>query len=91
MLPYKLKKKGICDFYNDDKLFYPEFCDYSDWEVPYACPQPAGVYAYKGYAPSLKNWPITILNSGDYSAEATIEKDEVIYLRFRMYFSLINI
>lgn len=91
LMPFKLKKKEICDFYNEDKFFYDEMCKFSDWEIPFKCPQPAGIYAFKGYSPSLKNWPITILHTGEYAGEVNLEKDGVVYFTYRMYVSVINV
>ena len=52
---------------------------------------PAGTYEYRGYSPSLKNIPVSVLNSGDYAIETTVQKDGKIYYHFRIYASLINI
>lgn len=40
LMPYKLNKKGICDLHNDDKFFYPELWEVSDWKNPCPCPIP---------------------------------------------------
>lgn len=39
LLPYKVDKP-VCDFYNDDKFFYPELCKISDFPCPMPCPLP---------------------------------------------------
>lgn len=91
LMPYKLKKKAICDFYTEDTMFYAEMCQYSTWKVPFECPQPTGVYSYLGYSPSLKNWPVSIMHTGSYAGEVTVEKDGVAYFRYRMYVSVINV
>lgn len=51
-----------------------------------------GVYAYKGYTPSLKDVPISFLHTGDYKAEATFKsKDDVVYLKYAFFISIINL
>ena len=90
LMPFKVSKKGLCDLHDEDKLFYPELCKASDFKCPFKCPMPAGTYAYRGFTPSLKNTPVSIINSGDYATETTIEKDGKVYLSFRIYVSLIS-
>lgn len=41
LMPYKLPKKGWCDFHNDDTYIYPEVAAGSDWPLPMPCPLPA--------------------------------------------------
>lgn len=41
ILPYKVSKKGVCDFHNGDEYFYPEMSAVSDMPLPYPCPFPA--------------------------------------------------
>lgn len=90
-LPYKLPRKGICDFANDDKIFYPDIAQHSDHEVPFKCPQPIGVYALRGLSIQLDKLPDVIIHSGDYAGELVIQKDDIQYLRLRLYCSIIRI
>lgn len=41
LLPYKLAKKGVCDFVQDDTIFYPSFSAASTYPSPFPCPLPA--------------------------------------------------
>lgn len=40
LMPYKLPKKPNSEFYNDDKIFYPEIAAVSDLPFPYPNPLP---------------------------------------------------
>ena len=37
-LPYKLPKKPICDFVNEDSFFIPKTVNVSDITLPFSCP-----------------------------------------------------
>lgn len=41
LMPYRLPKKGICDFLKEDKYLYPELTEYSSFPLPAPCPYPA--------------------------------------------------
>lgn len=91
LMPYKLQNKGICDFFNDDNIFYPEYSAVSDFALPFPCPFKAGRYEIRGYAPTLKNMPTVMLTTGEYGAEVTYSKGELEYLKIRVYVAIINI
>jgi len=38
--PYRLQKKGICDFYNVDTFFYKDLVANSNYTFPCPCPMP---------------------------------------------------
>jgi hypothetical protein len=38
LLPYKLQPKKLCDFFNEDTIFFPELVKYSDVPKPFPCP-----------------------------------------------------
>lgn len=91
LMPYKLPIKGFCDFLIEDKLFYPELTEHSDFEAPFKCPMPAKTFAFREYSPSLKNAPLAAVHSGDYAVDIIIEKDQTVFLCFRIYGSVIKI
>lgn len=39
-MPYKIPEKNLCDFYNEDQYFYPQFAAATDYPLPYPCPLP---------------------------------------------------
>lgn len=91
LMPYKMANKGICDFFNDDSIFYPEYSAVSDFPVPFPCPFKAGRYEIRGYSPTLKNMPLVMMTTGEYGAEVTYAKDDNVYLKIRVYVAIINI
>jgi hypothetical protein len=38
LLPYKLKKSPLCDFYRDDTFFYEEMTKMISYPFPFVCP-----------------------------------------------------
>lgn len=91
LMPFRIPKMALCDFVSDEKLYYPELCEYSDFEDPFKCPLQAKAYAFRGYSPSLKNAPLSMVQSGDLAGEVTVEKEGTIYFRARVYFSIVRI
>lgn len=40
-MPYHLRKKGACDFHQEDSYYYEELVKSSTFPYPYPCPLPA--------------------------------------------------
>ena len=50
-MPYRLPEKGVCDFFNEDDIFYPELSQKSNFMKPVPCPPPAVSYFFLGNSP----------------------------------------
>ena len=90
-MPYKILTKKSCDFYQQEKIIYPELAQFSDLPFPYPCPFPQGVFSINGYAPSLQNIPLVLLQTGDYAGDVRYFKDKKMVFSFRGYASVIQI
>lgn len=91
LMPFKSPARNFCDFLNDDLFFYKSFSEVTDFPYPLACPLKAGVYEVRGYAPSLKNTPFTILQEGDYMGEASITKKGKTYWKAQLFVNVVYI
>jgi hypothetical protein len=92
-MPYNLPATPSCDFLNNDKNFYPEYSKVSNSPMPIPCPYPIMNYTIKpeGFMPSLKNFPLHLLETGDYMVEATWKKNDKEVAKYQIFGSLINL
>jgi hypothetical protein len=92
-MPYNVPPSGSCDFLNNDKNFYPEYSKASNSPMPIPCPYPIMNYTIKpeGFMPSLKNFPVYLLETGDYMVEAVWKKNGKELAKYQAFGSLINL
>jgi hypothetical protein len=90
-LPYRSPKKPLCEFYQSDIFFMQDFCEKSNLTYPVPCPIEAGTYSMNGYAPSLKNVPVSIISTGEYALDVIVTKGEQTLWIGRFMYSCINL
>jgi hypothetical protein len=92
-MPYNIPPSACCDFLNKDKNFYPEYVKVSNSPFPMPCPYPMMNYTIKpeGFMPSLKSFPLHLLETGDYMVEAAWKKNGKDVAIYQIFGSLINL
>lgn len=90
-MPYKIPSKGLCDLINEDTYFYHELVEVSDYKLPSPCPIPSQIYEIRGWTPSLKNVPKSIMPSGEYKVELKYTKKEKVLVHLLLFASIVNI
>lgn len=90
LMPYKIKKP-LCEFLEEDKYFYDDFCANSTMINPFPCPYPIGNIQVNGYTPSLKNIPSTIIPSGDYRLHFSLKKQQKEVVLAKIWGSVVQL
>jgi hypothetical protein len=92
-MPYRLPRKGYCDFAATDIYYYQDMAKNSDLpeDVRANCPLQPGRYNFHNVVLKLDKFPKAIAKSGDYITDAKYFMDDMLILHHQIYVKIINI
>lgn len=90
-MPYKISEAPFCDVARDDTYVYQDLAKDSDFPEKFKCPFEEGTYKVDGAVFPLEDAPRNAFSSGDYMAEITFLKEDIILTQFRVYAQIIHV
>lgn len=88
-MAYKFGPKSFCEFFRNEKMFYPDFQSATDLPELGTCPFPARKYHINGWQPNLSMVP-PVFESGDYMAECQLIQDEEVVQGIKGFATVLN-